>query len=166
MATGLGKQVSFRRTWRERIRTRLAHWSFLVTRAMTLGVRGIVLDAEGRVLLVRHSYVRGWYFPGGGVEIGEPFEDALMRELAEEANIVIEGPPRLHGVFFNVHISRRDHVAVYVIREFRQTGARAPDSEILEAQFFARDALPADASPGTRRRLAEIFDGAPLSKAW
>jgi ADP-ribose pyrophosphatase YjhB (NUDIX family) len=166
MATGPGKQVSFRRSWSERVRTRLVHWSFLFTRAMTLGVRGIVLNAEGEVLLVRHSYVRGWYFPGGGVEIGETFESALTRELAEEAHIEIQGPPRLHGLFFNVHISPRDHVAVYVISDFRQTGVRAPDLEILEARFFARDALPDDASPGTRRRLAEIFDGAPVSAHW
>ena len=166
MATGPGKQVSFRRTWRERVRTRVAHWSFLVTRAMTLGVRGIVVDREGQVLLVRHSYVRGWYFPGGGVEIGESFENALRRELEEEARIEILAPPRLHGIFFNVHISRRDHVAVYVITGFHQSGERMPDAEILEAKFFPRDRLPADISPGTRRRLAEIFEDAPVSAEW
>ena len=45
--------------------------------------------------------------------------DALRRELAEEGCIEVLGEPILHGMFFNSHVSRRDHVAVYLIRNFR-----------------------------------------------
>ena len=145
---------------------RLAHLSFLVTRPMTLGVRGIVLDAASAVMLVRHSYVPGWHLPGGGVEAGETCEAALARELQEEANVIVEPPTSLHGLLFNAHASRRDHVAVYVVRRFRVTAERAPDREILEARFFAREALPADATPATRARLAEIFEGRPAAALW
>ena len=58
-------------SFRERLTIRLLHWSFLVTRPMSLGVRAIVVGAEDKVLLVRHGYVSGWHFPGGGVEVGE-----------------------------------------------------------------------------------------------
>jgi ADP-ribose pyrophosphatase YjhB (NUDIX family) len=159
-------QGQSRRSLRERLTTRLAHLSFLATRPMTLGVRGAVIDGEGRILLVKHGYVAGWHMPGGGVEPGETCESALGRELAEEANVLLEGPPLLHGLFFNAHVSRRDHVAVYVAKRFRVTGARAPDREILEARFFPRDALPPDATRGTRARLAEIFDGGPVAALW
>jgi ADP-ribose pyrophosphatase YjhB (NUDIX family) len=149
-----------------RLVVRLAHLWFLLARPMTLGVRGLVLDESGRALLVRHGYVSGWHLPGGGVEVGETFGEALRRELAEEANVVLEGPPTLHGLFHNLRVSRRDHVAVYVVRQFRVTGERAPDREIVAARFFPLDALPPDTTRGTRSRLAEVLEGAPVSPLW
>jgi 8-oxo-dGTP pyrophosphatase MutT (NUDIX family) len=154
------------RTIRERIVVRLLHLWFLVSRPMTLGVRAIVIDAQDCVLLVRHTYVSGWHFPGGGVEPGETLRGSLARELEEEGNIVLEEEPRLHGIFFNSAISRRDHVAVYVVRRFRQTGPRGPDREIAEARFFPRDRLPEGVSRATRARLAETLDGAEIAQVW
>jgi ADP-ribose pyrophosphatase YjhB (NUDIX family) len=133
---------------------------------MTLGVRAIVADADERVLLVRHGYVSGWHFPGGGGEPGETCAEAVARELEEEAMVAIDGPPLLHGLFLNTQSSRRDHVAVYLVRTFRVLGERAPDWEIKEARFFPRSALPDGATKATRARLAEIFDSAPLSGRW
>ena len=103
------------------------HLYWRIARGMTLGVRGVVLDADNRIFLVRHSYVSGWHLPGGGVEVGESFLEALRRELMEEGRIELTAEPALHGLFFNSHVSRRDHVAVYVIRQFRQD--RLPDAE-------------------------------------
>ncbi len=148
---------------RERLTSRLAHLSFLIMRPMTLGVRAVVIDGDDSVLLVRHSYVSGWHFPGGGVEVGETCMEALARELEEEASVALEGSPLLHGVFLNAQLSRRDHVAVYLVRAFRVLGARTPDWEIKEARFFPRSALPEGTTAGARARLAEIFDSAPLS---
>ena len=150
----------------KRLVLRLLHLSFLVWRPMTLGVRAIVIDAQDRVLLVRHTYVPGWHLPGGGVERGETLLASLARELAEEGNVLIEEEPRLQGIFFNKAASPRDHVAVYVVRRFRQTGPRVPDREIAEARFFARDALPEGVGRATRARLAEALDGAPIAQTW
>ena len=87
---------------------------------MTLGVRAVVLDGENRVFLVKHSYVSGWHLPGGGVETGETLREALTRELMEEGKIELVGEPTLFGVYLNSHVSRRDHVALYLVRHFRQ----------------------------------------------
>jgi ADP-ribose pyrophosphatase YjhB (NUDIX family) len=140
------------------------YWRF--ARGMTLGVRGIVLDDNNRVFLIRHTYVPGWHLPGGGVETGETALDALRRELQEEASISLDEPPRLHGVFFNTNASRRDHVLVYVVTRFTVLGARPPDWEIAEAGFFPIDALPEETSVATRRRLAELQDETPLPASW
>ncbi|WP_316187204.1 MULTISPECIES: NUDIX domain-containing protein [unclassified Bradyrhizobium] len=140
------------------------YWRF--ARGMTLGVRGVVLDAENRVFLVRHGYVSGWHLPGGGVEVGETFIEALTRELFEEGRIALEGEPELHGIFLNNHVSPRDHVAVFVIKRFTQDRPPEPNLEIVETGFFARDALPEGTTLGTRSRLREVLDGVKIIPTW
>src|SRR3984957_19886134 len=94
-------------------------------------VRGFVVDEAGRIFLVKHTYVRGWHLPGGGVEPGETLLDALARELKEEGNIDLLEPPALHAVYFNKRVSQRDHVALFVVTAFRQPAPPKPDHEIL-----------------------------------
>ncbi|AWL90921.1 MULTISPECIES: NUDIX domain-containing protein [Bradyrhizobium] len=145
---------------------RVFHAYFLIVRGMTLGVRAVVLDAENRVFLVRHSYVSGWYLPGGGVDHGETMEQAMRRELKEEGDIDLTGEAVLHGIFLNSHVSRRDHVAVYVVRQFRQDRLPEANREIVECGFFAVTALPDGTTRGTRLRIAEVLDGRPMVATW
>jgi ADP-ribose pyrophosphatase YjhB (NUDIX family) len=145
---------------------RLITFGALFQRPMTLGVRGVVLDADNRVMLVRHSYVPGFYLPGGGVEPGETLAEALGRELTEECGVRLTGAPTLRGVYLNRRSSRRDHVALFVVRNFDYDGPRPPDHEILEADFFSINALPPETTPATRARLAEIVADAPAAPYW
>lgn len=145
---------------------RVFHAYFLLIRGMTLGVRAVVLDADNKVFLVKHSYVSGWHLPGGGVDYGETMEQAMRRELKEEGDIDLTGEAALHGIFLNSHISRRDHVAVYVVRHFRQDRLPAPNHEIIECGFFDTAGLPEGTTPGTRLRLAEVLHGKPLIATW
>ena len=145
---------------------RLFHLYFRFARGMTLGVRGVVLGADNRDFLAKHGYVAGWHLPGGGVETGETMLAALTRELREESNVELTAAPELHGIYFNRQASRRDHVALFVVRDFRQDSAPKPNFEIAECAFFARDALPDGTTKGTRARIAEVFDGAPVSEFW
>ena len=158
---------AFRQTGWPGLRARLFHLYFLITRPMTLGVRGLVHDAaQNSVFLIRHTYVPGWQLPGGGVELGETAAEALERELGEEGNISLTAPPVLKSLHFNRRASRRDHVALYLVESFRQTTPKLPDREIAEAGFFPLDRLPDGTTPATHRRIAEIFGGAPASPDW
>jgi ADP-ribose pyrophosphatase YjhB (NUDIX family) len=141
-----------------------AYWRF--ARPATLGTRALVIDGQDRIFLVKHSYVEGWHLPGGGVETGETIQEALARELVEEGNIKLTAAPRLYAVYFNKRVSRRDHVALFVVRDFVQEAPPRPNREIVEHGFFAREALPEDVSRGTRARIAELFEGAAVSELW
>jgi 8-oxo-dGTP pyrophosphatase MutT (NUDIX family) len=159
--TGQGLRRKFEPALRQ-----LFHLYWRFARGMTLGVRGVVVDGEGKVFLVKHSYVAGWHLPGGGVEVGETFAEALRRELMEEGRIELTGEPALHGIFLNRHVSRRDHVAVYLIREFSQDRLPEPNREIIACGFFVASDLPPETTQGTRLRIAEALDGTPPMTTW
>jgi 8-oxo-dGTP pyrophosphatase MutT (NUDIX family) len=145
---------------------RIFHLYWRLVRGMTLGVRAVVLDGKNRVFLVKHSYVSGWHLPGGGVEVGEAIIEGLRRELMEEGRIELKGEPVLHGLFFNSHVSRRDHVAVYVVRQFSQDRLPEPNHEIVASGFFAADALPDETTRGTRLRIAEVLENETPIPTW
>ena len=159
------KFEAFRRSMEPAIR-RLLHVYWRFSRGMTLGVRGLVIDGSGRVFLIKHSYVAGWHLPGGGVEQGETLVMALTRELREEGNIELGEQPALFAIYFNRRASRRDHVALYVIRGFHQSAPPRPNREIIAHGFFPPDSLPQDTALATRARIAEVLGGRTISERW
>src|SRR6478672_1438124 len=135
-------------------------------RGLTLGAQGVVIDGNDRVLLVRHSYRPGWFFPGGGVEWDEPIETALARELEEEVGVSLTGPAQLHGIFGNFASFPGDHIAVFVVRHWRRKGDYHKLGEIAETSMFRVLDLPHETDMGTRARLKEIFDRALIRASW
>jgi ADP-ribose pyrophosphatase YjhB (NUDIX family) len=145
---------------------RLFHFYWRFARGLTLGVRAVVIDGTGRVFLVKHSYVAGWHLPGGGVEVGETLMTALTRELREEGNIELGEQPDFFAIYFNRRASRRDHVALYVVRSFHQSAPPQANHEIIAHGFFAPDALPEDTTRATRARIAEVVQGRAIAELW
>jgi ADP-ribose pyrophosphatase YjhB (NUDIX family) len=144
----------------------LLHPLYRQLRGMTLGTRTLVLkDDDSAILLIRHTYAPGWLLPGGGVERGETVAEAAIRELREEAAVEALEEPRLHGLFLNERQFPGDHVACLVLRRFSM-GRFTPGLEIAEARFFPVTDLPEGATPGTRRRLAEVLGGLPPAGQW
>ena len=97
---------------------------------------------------------------------GETLLEALSRELMEEGRIEMTAPPALHAIYFHPLYSIRDHVALYVVRDFRQTELPKANHEIAAHGFFPVDALPSDTTKGTRARIDEVLRGAAVPERW
>ncbi len=140
-------------------------WLRLRPARVTVGVRGLVVDAKGRVCLVRHTYREGWFLPGGAVKPRETLSEAAARELREETGIVVaEAPHNMLGVYSSPHGHRSDHVVVFVITEWRVE--ESASSEIAEVGFFLPNELPTGTTPGTSRRISEWMTGVPPGHLW
>jgi ADP-ribose pyrophosphatase YjhB (NUDIX family) len=150
---------------RYRILTRIAHTVYYFTKGMTVGVRAACFDDQGRLFLVRHSYIPGWHMPGGGVERWETVRQAIAKEIREEGNLELTAPAKLVHVYFNRRTSKRDHV-VFFRCEVRQTAPRPRDREIVESGFFPLDALPSGTTSATYRRLKELSGEAEFDDLW
>lgn len=123
---------------------RLAHalrkrW-WRIRKPRLVGCRVLAFDAEGRVLLVRHSYGTGkWMPPGGGIGRGETPVAAAVRELREETGCSLHEASQIALVEEGLHGTGN---LVHVIAG-RGEGRLAPDGrEVIEAAFFAMDDLP------------------------
>jgi ADP-ribose pyrophosphatase YjhB (NUDIX family) len=149
------------------LRNWLFHTWFLLTRPMTLGARVMLFNDQGEVCLIKHGYVPGWQLPGGGVDTGETFGEAAMRELAEEAGMRPVGPMQLFAIYKNVKTSKRDHVALYICRNAEPiAGFKIDGTEIIDCTFFAPDRLPDDIVGSARRRIHEVVSAAEPDPFW
>lgn len=117
--------------WQRRFMT-AAHDRFLV------GVAGLGVDRDGRVLLARHRFGGPqWRFLGGFIRRRERVEDALTREIREETGLVIEVGPILEvGTGYR-------WARIELVFAFRVTGGtEALTAEVAELGWFRPDALP------------------------
>ena len=137
--------------WQRRFMT-AAHQRFLV------GVTGLGVDAQGRVLLARHRFgAPQWRFLGGFLKPKERVEDALVREIGEETGLAIDVGPILEVV------TGHRWARVEIVFAFRVTGGRqALTAEVAELAWFSPEALPA-----VRADQRGLIDRhASTAKAW
>ncbi len=153
--------------WRYRIAGRAMRLYARVVRPRTFGVRALLTDPAGRVALVRHHYIAGWYLPGGGVDRGESAEAAVRRELREEVGLDAVSIVGVLGAYHNRGEAKDDHVVVFTANVDDPALLVAADvREIAEVGWFALDALPDGTTPATRRRVAEFAEGRQGIGAW
>lgn len=143
---------------------RLAHavrlrWWRIVRRRVR-GCRVLVLDGADRVLLIRHSYGSGrWMHPGGGLGRAEHPVDGAQREVWEETGCRIEGA---------LVLSRSDDPLsgheTWFVAGWTQDHPRPDGREIVEAAFFAVDALPQAIAPVLAERLPALVTAAAAAR--
>ena len=131
-------------------------WYWRLFRPITIGVRAVPVDPAGRLLLLRHTYVRGWYFPGGGVEVNETLAAAAAREMEEEVGLSALQPPELITAQTFFIQGRTDHVVLFKIA-VDGSPPQVDGWEIAEARYFDPDNLPPLPSV-TQRQLGAFND--------
>lgn len=149
------------------LRTHLFRLWFRLSRPMTLGARAVVENAEGEVLLVRHTYTKGLYLPGGGVERGETVYQTIRKELQEEGGVRLIRDAVQMGIYSNHQIMRNDHIVLFRVDAASWESCGDPvGHEISELIWCDPLAPPDDATPATRRRLQEVFAAATRTEHW
>jgi 8-oxo-dGTP pyrophosphatase MutT (NUDIX family) len=122
------------------------------------GARVMVIR-DGNILLIRHTYVDGWYLVGGGVEKNETPEQAACRELMEETGITAK-----ILVPFGVYQAKDSPISIFICESFDKKNVRS--LEIAEEKWFPLTAPPPGTSPATRRRIREYLKEIPVGDRW
>lgn len=137
---------------------------WFITRPETKGVRAIVLNNKNQILLVKHTYLSGWFLPGGKAKKNEDSRDALKRELKEELGVDIFEEVKFLGIYSNNFEFKKDEISVFVIKI-----SDLPENihfEIKDKKFFNYEEVPDGTSPGTNRRIKEWFHNETVSENW
>lgn len=127
-----------------------------------LGAAGaLILDAEGRILLVEPTYKDHWEIPGGAIEPGETPSEACARELTEELGLTIR-PGRLLVVDWAPHPEQGDKV-LFVFDGGRLTGERIaaialPADELASYEFLPAAHAVERLIPRLARRVRAALD--------
>jgi len=115
---------------------------------------GLVTNEEGKILLVK-SPLRGWEYPGGLIEPGETFQQALKREIREESGVEVEVTGFV-GICKNIvrDIVNIDFACRYV------SGDLTTSDESTEVKWVtAEEAFQLVTFPLTRQRLNNMLSG-------
>ncbi|MBI3151340.1 MAG: NUDIX domain-containing protein [Chloroflexi bacterium] len=126
-----------------------------IFRPVRMGVRVMMLE-DDKVWLIHHTYLSGWFMPGGGLKRNETLEQAARREAYEETGAELD-ELTLMGAFTSFIQWKTDHAIVFLCRDFKFTGK--PDGEISEMRLFPLNELPANTFLSHRRLLESYRSG-------
>ena len=119
-----------------------------------VSVAGLVTNEIGEILLVKSPW-RGWEYPGGLIEPGETFQQALHREIREEAGVEVEITGFV-GICKNVEMD-----IVNIDFTCRYIGGELTTSEESTEVIWAtpEEAMELITFPLTKKRLAQMLSG-------
>jgi 8-oxo-dGTP diphosphatase len=125
-----------------------------------VGVAAAARTEDGRWLLIRRRDTGGWALPGGTLEWGETIQQALARELAEEAGVELLGTSELSSVYSNPERDYRFHAVTIVVAATVSEIRHPPKNslEIAEVRLFERAELPVALSMGMTDMLRAALE--------
>ena len=136
------------------------------TGASSVGVRILVINSKNEILLVEHTYVDGWHFPGGGVNRNESMHAAAKRELWEESGVIATKTLSIFNIYHHDIHGVTDYPILFVTSDFQNDPNAVLSPEIKQAKWFSLNALPSTITQSTQNRINEYFYQAPVSELW
>ncbi len=125
--------------------------------SLPLGVNIAIIQNE-RILLTLREDFEVWCLPGGGVDPGETFGEAALRETREELGLEVR-LTRLVGLYSRPGwYGAGTYVALFAA-EIAAGKLRLQPEEVIEARWFSRQELPAAFLQSHRRRVLDALDG-------
>jgi ADP-ribose pyrophosphatase YjhB (NUDIX family) len=136
-----------------------------IFRLRTTGVKVMVFNEAGELLLIRNSYgdTRQYLLPGGGVSRRESPAAAAIREVKEELGLHLR---EVDPVWTYESSAEGKRDTIHLFKALTSDEPTIDDREIEEARFFALDGLPPTVSPATRRRISEVRGERPFDGRW
>ena len=134
-------------------------------RLRTTGVKVMLFNEAGELLLIRNGYgdTAQYLLPGGGVSRGESPAAAAAREVHEELGLQVRAVEPV-WTYESSAEGKRD--TIHLFRAVTSETPHIDDREVIDARFFALDALPPTVSPATQRRIAEVQGSRPFDGRW
>ncbi|MEU0932462.1 NUDIX hydrolase [Embleya sp. NPDC005971] len=127
-------------------------------RTWPVSVKGVVVDHEDRVLLLRNER-REWELPGGRLELGEEPEECVVREVAEETMWDAKTGPLLDTWVYQPIPGRHVLIVTYGVHPLDTRTAPVLSHEHKEIGLFGRAEIPALFMPdGYKRSIETWFD--------
>ena len=140
-------------------------WLWKLLRVKTRGVRVMLFNNGGELLLIRHTYGRSDLFllPGGGIRPWEAPEQAARREVKEEVGCTVSDLASI-STHYSEAEGKRD--TVHLFRALSGDEPVADGVEVEEARYFPLDRLPATVSRATMRRIQEHLGMRKADGTW
>lgn len=123
----------------------------------TVTIGAVVVDERRRVLLLKHVFRSGsgWGLPGGFIERGEQPEEAVRRELREEAGVELD---KVEIAFVRTSKQPQRVEIMYRCHAREAATARPQSLEIKSATWFGLDALPPELTLDQRRIIERVLN--------
>lgn len=121
-----------------------------------IGAAAVILDCNGRVLLVKHSYGKNnWDLPGGKAEQNESAEETAKREVLEELGLTVT-IEQLTGIYYDPQYDM--HHFVFIANYDSNLVPQPSSPEILECSYCSIDDLPQPISDFTYNRIKDAIN--------
>ncbi len=152
----------FKKFFIKRFAIHILRFYWKIFKPCGVGVRVIVQSDDGKILLVRHSYKKGWYLPGGALNRLERAEDGGRREVREETNLEIKDV-HFHGIYRGIEDAKNDWILIFRSKAVDSSRIKIDHVEIDEYKWMLpEEILKAETDRRSYKAITEMGSKCPI----